>query len=247
MKKKYNGFYLMANYPDAATFKKGVLKGLEFFDFIEIGIPFSDPIADGAVITNAGQSVLDKGFIMKDFFRDLKELSKEIPSGKDIYLMTYSNHVYQNGVDKFCKISADAGVKGFILPDVPYIEKDQFEPIAREFNLDIIHFLTPESDDEAISSITSDSHGFVYFITVRGITGSEFKLDDITKEKIKQASQKSAVPVVLGFGIRTIDHADEALKLADGFIMGSKPVELIGKNSITEFSNFIDELKILNN
>jgi len=240
--KKYNGFYLMCSYPDRDTFINAAVKGLEYFDFLEIGVPFSDPIADGPVIAEAAHSVLSAGFTFNHLAENLKEIRSRVRGDKEIYLMTYSNIIFNRKGEELNSIIQEYGIKGFIIPDIPFSEKDFFAKLNPPVNASPVSFITPESSVESIKSIVSGDSPFIYFISKRGITGGEFRIDPETKDKLKQARELSSAPVVLGFGIKDSTSASEALKYADGFIIGTTLVNILKEKNFNEYSLFIDNL-----
>jgi len=242
MKKKYNGFYLMCSFPERETFIKAAVKGLEHFDFLEIGVPFSDPIADGPVIAEASHHVLSNGFTFNDLISCLKEIRNLAGNDKDIYLMTYSNIIFNRGADELNSLSRDYGIRGLIIPDIPFCEKDFFRKIDPPVKIPLVNFITPESSEESIKGISGNNSPFIYFISKRGITGGEFTLDEETRGKIKLAAELSSSPVVLGFGISDSSSAIEALKNSDGFIMGTVLAEILKNKGLDEYSKFIDQL-----
>ncbi len=242
MKKKYNGFYLMCSYPDRETFIKAAVKGLEHFDFLEIGVPFSDPIADGPVIAEASHHVLSNGFTFNDLISCLKEIRDLAGNNKDIYLMTYSNIIFNRGAEELNSLSRDYGISGLIIPDIPFCERNFFRELDPPVKIPLVNFITPESSDEAIKGISGNNSPFIYFISKRGITGGGFTLDEETRGKIKLAGELSSSPVVLGFGIRDSSSAVEALKNSDGFIMGTVLAELLKKKDIESYGEFVDKL-----
>ncbi len=240
--KKYNGLYLMGNYPDKDTFIKAAVKGLEHFDFLEVGIPFSDPNADGDVISNAAQVQLDKNCTFNDIADSIKTIRNNIPPEKDIYLMTYANLIYNMDMPVFNTFCIDNGVKGLILPDVPFCERNFFEPLGLDSRIKLINFMTPESTIESIEETAKESENFIYFVSMRGITGTDFNLDTETKEKIQFAKSKSKVPVVTGFGIKSKDSAAKAMEHSDGFIIGTALIEALNTGGYDRYAEFVDGL-----
>ncbi|HRX16489.1 MAG TPA: tryptophan synthase subunit alpha [Spirochaetota bacterium] len=237
----YNGIYLVGNYPDKDTFIKAALKGLELFDFLEVGIPFSDPVADGPVIVDAAFKALENGETMDSILDSVDVIREQMPSEKKIYFMNYANTAHAPGYSNFCKKCKDHSIAGMIVPDIPFLESVDLKKVATDSGLDYINFITPESTLEQIEEVVTGATGFVYAISMRGITGQDLAFDDATIQKIKHARLKSNVPVVIGFGIRDAAAAKSALNIADGFIMGTEPVMRLGKN-FDEFAKFIDEL-----
>jgi len=240
--KKYNGFYLMGNYPDKDTFIKAAVKGLEHFDFLEVGVPFSDPTADGDVISDAAQNLLDRNCTFNDIAGSITAIRKSIPAEKDIYLMTYANLIYNMDMPVFNSFCIDNGVKGLILPDIPFCERNFFETLGLDKRIKLVNFMTPESTLESIEETAEVSDNFIYFISMRGITGTDFNPDDETKEKIHFAKSRAKVPVVTGFGIKTKDAAAKAMKHSDGFIIGTALIEALNKGGYEGYAEFVDGL-----
>ncbi|MFW5769916.1 MAG: tryptophan synthase subunit alpha [Spirochaetota bacterium] len=240
--KTYNGIYLMGNYPDEDTFVQAAVRGLEFFDFLEIGLPFSDPVADGDVISDAANMALEKGVTPDRVFRNIEKIRALVPGHKHLYVMTYANHVYFRGIDTFMKTCASSGVNGIIIPDIPRRESARFSSVADAHGIWYVQFITPESSREQVIESSKTATGFLYSISVRGITGGEAGFSDEILDNIRTAREFSKVPVVLGFGIKTVDDAMKSLHSADGFIMGTKLVDLLHKEGLDSFSTFISEL-----
>ncbi|PKL17449.1 MAG: tryptophan synthase subunit alpha [Spirochaetae bacterium HGW-Spirochaetae-5] len=240
--KKYNGFYLMGNYPDKDTFIKTAVKGLEHFDFLEVGIPFSDPNADGDVISDAAQTLLDRNCTFSDISESIKTIRKSIPVEKDIYIMTYANIIYNMEIPAFNTFCKENGVKGLILPDVPFCEKEFFAPLGLDPQIKLINFMTPESTTESIDVAAEASENFIYFVSMRGITGTDFNLDKETMEKIDYAKSRSKVPVVTGFGIKSKDSAAKAMEHSDGFIIGTALIEALNTGGYEKYAEFVDGL-----
>jgi tryptophan synthase alpha chain len=240
--KKYNGIYLVGNYPDKETFIKGALKAFEFFDFLEVGIPFSDPLADGPVIVEAAGKALKNGETILTIMESIDTIRKSAPEGKKIYLMNYANTAHAPGFGPFCDLLKAHGVSGMIIPDIPFKESASIKVEAHRCGLEYVDFITPESRKDQIEKICAGSNGFIYAVSSRGITGQDVLLGDDIKNNISIAKEGSDNPVVMGFGIKNSALAKEALESADGFIMGTEAVRRIGL-SFEEFSGLIDELK----
>jgi tryptophan synthase alpha chain len=238
----YNGMYLMGNYPDEDTFVQAAVRGLEFFDFLEIGLPFSDPVADGDVISNAANTALENGVTPDGIFRNIEKIRSRVPAHKHLYVMTYANHVYYRGIDTFMDTCESSGVNGIVIPDVPRRESTRFSRIAAARGIWYVHFITPESSREQVIEAAGQSTGFLYTISVRGITGGSAGLSSDIFDKIRTAREFSRVPVVLGFGIKTVDDGVKSLNAADGFIMGTRLLDILHTTGLDSFSMFIDEL-----
>ncbi len=240
--KKYNGFYLMGNYPDKDTFIKSAVKGLEHFDFLEVGVPFSDPTADGDVIADAAQSLLDRNCTFNEIAESISSIRKQIPAEKDLYIMTYANLIYNMDMPVFNAFCIENGIKGLILPDVPFCERNFFRPMGLDSQINLINFITPESTVEAIEESAKESENFIYFISMRGITGTDYNPDDDTIKKVQLAKSRAKVPVVTGFGIKTKESAAKAMEQSDGFIIGTGLIEALNNGGYEGFSKFVDGL-----
>lgn len=238
----YNGVYLMGNYPDAERFKEAARMGLERFDFLEVGVPFSDPVADGPVIARAGEEVLGRDFRLDDLLDSVADIRSTAPAGKKIYLMSYANPVHSPGLARFAKMARRAGADGLIVPDVPFVESAPFRDALAGEGLEYIDFVTPENTPGQIDTTARAARGFLYFVSIRGITGSGFTLDAATRAKIRRARRSSSVPVVLGFGIRSAADARAAVELAGGFIVGTGAVAALGEGGPGGFGRYIDSL-----
>lgn len=212
-------------------------------DLIEIGIPFSDPIAEGPVIQEANLRSLSQGTTTDKVF----ELTKKVSAQSDIPLvyMTYLNVLFKYGYDRFLQNAKDAGVSGVIIPDMPYEEKEELQSVAKNYGIEVVSLIAPTSEDR-IKIIASEAEGFVYAVSSLGVTGtrSEIKtdLDSITKA-IKEATD---IPVAIGFGINTPEQAKKYSQIADGVIVGSAIVKIIakyGKNAPEKVYEYVKSMK----
>lgn len=212
-------------------------------DLIEIGIPFSDPIAEGPVIQEANLRSLSQGTTTDKVF----ELTKKVSAQVDIPLvyMTYLNVLFKYGYDRFLQNAKDSGISGVIIPDLPYEEKDELQCVAKKYGIEVVSLIAPTSEDR-IKMIASDAEGFVYTVSSLGVTGtrSEIKtdLESITRA-IKEATD---IPVAIGFGINTPEQAKKYSRLADGVIVGSAIVKLIaqyGENAPQRVYEYVKSMK----
>ncbi len=212
-------------------------------DLIEIGIPFSDPIAEGPVIQEANLRSLSQGTTTDKVF----ELTKRISAQTDIPLvyMTYLNVLFKYGYDKFLQKARDAGISGVIIPDLPYEEKEELQSVAVNYDMDVISLIAPTSEDR-IKMIASEAKGFVYTVSSLGVTGtrSEIKTDlESITAAIKEATD---IPVAIGFGINTPEQAKKYSHIADGIIVGSAIVKIIaeyGVNSPEKVYDYVKSMK----
>ena len=222
--------YIMAGYPnDNATIAtvRGLVKGGA--DIIELGFPFSDPLADGPVIQNASTVSLEKGTKIAKFFSLVKKIRKEtdIP----LVLMTYTNILYHKGYSKFISEAKKAGIDGFILPDMSIEESNEYLKAAKN-NADTIFLISPNTNKTRIQKITKASSGFLYLVAVFGTTGIKTGVKKYTLDAIKQVKKqtKGKIPIGVGFGISTPEDVKKYIKAgADAVIVGSAYLKLIEK------------------
>ena len=222
--------YIMAGFPnEKATIAtiRGLVKGGA--DIIELGFPFSDPLADGPVIQNASTISLEKGTKITKFFSLVKKIRKEtdIP----LVLMTYTNILYHKGYSKFISEAKKAGIDGFILPDMSVEESKEYLKAAKN-NADTIFLISPNTNKTRVQKITKASSGFLYLVAVFGTTGVKTGIKKYTLDAIKQVKKqtKGKIPIGVGFGISTPEDVKKYIKAgADAVIVGSAYLKLIEK------------------
>ena len=218
--------YFPLGYPDLPT-SIDVIEALakNGADLIEVGLSFSDPLADGPVIQHATQIALEKGITVKKSLSAVKELRNR---GVDIplILMGYYNPMLAYGLEKFVNDACDAGADGFIIPDLPAEESNEFKDVAGEMPL--IPMLAPTSSPERMERIARNAKGFIYLVSVIGITGERRSLAEGLGDLIAQMQEHTSVPVCVGFGIGTPEQAKAVGKMADGVIVGTACVRTIG-------------------
>jgi tryptophan synthase alpha chain len=217
-------------------------------DILELGIPFSDPIADGPTIQKADIRSLKNGMTVKkarEFIREIKQ-HKDIPIG----LLMYYNLIYQYGTEKFFNDFHQAGVNSVLVADLSIDDADEIVGPAKKAGLDTVFMVTPNTGQERIKLIASKTTGFIYAVSLLGVTGSRKKLSGSVKGLVGKIKKQTSVPVCVGFGISTPEHAVEVAKAgADGVIIGSKIVSLIENNlknkkkCLSEVAKFIDSVK----
>lgn len=251
---KIMSLFLTAGYPDLDSTVDLIL-GFEEngTDMVELGMPFSDPLADGPTIQHSSIQAIENGITMNGIFEMVREVRKqsEIP----IILMGYVNPVMRYGVDAFCKRAADAGVDGLIIPDLPVEESGLLEKNAVENELPIIYLVAPNTSDERMRLIDEKSEGFVYCVSVTGVTGArdgEEVSNSVSRfiERVKQNITKN--PTMVGFGIKSHEDAEKIARDMDGFIVGSALIETIRSNYpdegwMDEVFAFVRGLKYGNN
>jgi len=200
-------------------------------DLIEVGLSFSDPLADGPVIQQATQVALEQGITIKKSLEAVKELRKRdvtIP----LILMGYYNPMLAYGLEKFVLDAKEAGADGFIIPDLPIEESDEFENVlvgpTRESPLPLIRMIAPTSSSDRMEKIARNAKGFIYLVSVTGITGERKSIAEGLSDLISSVREHSSVPVCVGFGIGTPEQAKEVGQMADGVIVGTACVRTIG-------------------
>jgi tryptophan synthase alpha chain len=235
--------YITTGFPDMDTTLRAVpLLEKNGCDIIELGIPFSDPLADGPTIQRASFGALQNGVTLDSCFEVVRTLKKKtkIP----LVFMTYYNPVYKYGTERFCRECSSSGVTGLIIPDLPPDEDLELEKTAAAEKLDIIFLLAPTSTDKRISLVAKKARGFIYLVSITGVTGARKALpSDLTAfvNKVRKATTK---PLCVGFGISTPQQASRISKIADGIIMGSKLIELIEEDrTLQKLSEFVGNVR----
>lgn len=196
-------------------------------DLIELGIPFSDPTAEGPVIQGANLRALSGGVTTDQIFDLVRNLRKDVTI--PLVFMTYANVVFSYGTEKFLANCAQVGVDGLILPDVPFEEKEDFAPVCKEYGVDLISLVAPTSEGR-VAAIAREAQGFVYIVSSLGVTGvrSEIKTDIPALVSLVKAN--THIPCAVGFGISTPEQAANMAQHADGAIVGSAIVKIIGRH-----------------
>jgi len=195
-------------------------------DIVELGVPFSDPLADGPIIQRAAERSLRQGTSLRSVISFVREVrgATQIP----IVLMTYFNPVFRYGPSDFIRDARGAGVDGVVIPDLPPEEATDFVRSARRLRLDTIFLLAPTSTEERIRKVVHYSSGFIYYVSITGITGAELLLDGSMERSIAQIRQRTTMPIAVGFGVSTPDEAAHVARLSDGVIVGSAIVKRLG-------------------
>jgi len=216
--------------PDAQTSSSVINKMAESgADFIEIGMPFTDPMADGPAIQASSLRALDSGMTIKGVIalvRDFRAQDQETP----IILMGYFNPIYQYGCDAFVKDAKHAGADGLIIVDLPPEEDQELREPAQAVGLDFIKLITPTTKGERLDNVLQNASGFLYYVSIAGVTGSKSANVDAVGTHIVDIKKKTDLPVVVGFGIKTPEQASEMAKIADGVVVGSAIVDNIAAN-----------------
>jgi tryptophan synthase alpha chain len=221
--------YVTVGYPTIeATLKVVPLLADSGADIIELGIPFSDPLADGVTIQKSSFQALQNGVTPKLCLEIAGNLSRKV--NIPLVFMTYYNPVLKYGLEAFCAASASAGISGLIIPDLPPDEGSELEAVSREKGLDLIYLLAPTSPGERIRLAAERSRGFIYLVSVTGVTGARDRLPTDLKAFVARVRKAASQPLCVGFGISTPEQAGQIAAIADGVIVGSRIIQLMEKN-----------------
>lgn len=196
-------------------------------DLIELGIPFSDPTAEGPVIQGANLRALNGGVTTDKIFDLVRELRRDVEV--PMVFMTYANVVFSYGSERFISTCREIGIDGLILPDVPYEEKEEFLPICRRYGVDLISLIAPTSEDR-IAMIAREAEGFLYIVSSLGVTGVRSEIKTDLGAIVETVRQNTDIPCAIGFGISTPEQAAKMAGISDGAIVGSAIVRLIGEH-----------------
>jgi tryptophan synthase alpha chain len=229
--------YLLANYPSTARFLDVLDVTTKYADAIEIGIPFSDPVADGPTIQEAAASVLSRGFQVESIFKTLQRKPNLVP----VALMSYANPIVAFGRSEFLKACRQSGVDFLIVPDVPMEESGDWKAEANENGISWISFISLLTRSERLRKIALSAEGFIYLLSVTGITGASIQSIEMIKEKAREIKKHTHIPLALGFGIRSVRDASPFLDFVDAFIVGSKIIELVSTTSLKGLETFYRE------
>lgn len=235
--------YVMAGDPDFDTSVE-IVKGLPKagVDIIELGLPFTDPMADGSTIQLAGQRALDGGMTLNktlDVARALRETDQTTP----IVLMGYYNPIYSHGVDKFLVDAKEAGIDGLIIVDLPPEEDSELCIPAQAAGINFIRLATPTTDDKRLPKVLQNTSGFVYYVSVTGITGAAAAVAGEVGPEVARIKAKTDLPIIVGFGIRTPEASRDIAAIADGAVVGSAIVGKIGDGeSVADVLAFVKTL-----
>ena len=241
--KAFIGF-ITAGDPDVDSSGKFILEMARAgADLIEIGIPFSDPIAEGIVIQRASTRALNSGVTVSKIFDMVESVRKktDIP----LVFLTYLNPVFNYGYEEFFKKCADVGIDGIIIPDLPYEEKTEVEEISKKYGIDLISLIAPTSHDR-IQLIAKESTGFIYVVSSMGVTGVRSEITTDLDSIVGLIRKVTDTPTAIGFGINTTEQAEKFAGIADGVIVGSAIVKLIekyGKDAAPYVYDYVKSMK----
>ncbi|MEO8560356.1 MAG: tryptophan synthase subunit alpha [Rhodospirillales bacterium] len=224
--------FTTAGDPDLETSYQ-IFKGLPVAgaDLIELGMPFTDPMADGPAIQASGQRALKTGITMDATFGLVRRFRDETGDDKTpILLMGYYNLIYARGAEAFCKAAAAAGVDGLIVVDLPPEEADELKPYASAVDIDTVLLTAPTTDAKRLPAILEYASGFLYYVSILGVTGTRSATEDAVRDAVKRLKQQTPLPVAVGFGIRTPDQAAAVARVADAAVVGSAIVDKVRAN-----------------
>lgn len=212
-------------------------------DLIELGIPFSDPTAEGPVIQGANIRALSGGITTDKIFEFVKELRRDVTI--PMVFMTYANVVFSYGAERFISTCKDIGIDGLILPDLPYEEKEEFLSICHKYGVNLVSLIAPTSENR-IAMIAKEAEGFLYIVSSLGVTGTRSEIKTDLASIVKVVRQNTSIPCAIGFGISTPQQAKKMADISDGAIVGSAIIKLIekyGKDSPKYVGEYVKSIK----
>ncbi|MCG9970818.1 tryptophan synthase subunit alpha [Christiangramia crocea] len=243
---KLLSIYFTAGFPNIDDTEK-IIVDLEKsgVDFIEIGLPFSDPLADGPTIQESSTKALKNGMTTKKLFEQLDGIREkvEIP----LIIMGYFNPILQYGVEDFCKKCQSVGIDGLIIPDLPVdVYHEKYQKLFEKYGLINVFLITPQTSDERIKFIDSVSDGFIYMVSSASVTGSTTGFGEETRKYFKRINDLQLKnPQIVGFGIKDSETFDQATEYAKGAIIGSAFIKYVDKNGVSDISSFVQNVKAL--
>ena len=212
-------------------------------DLIELGIPFSDPTAEGPVIQNANLRALSGGVTTDRIFDLVKDLRKDVKV--PMVFMTYANVVFSYDAERFISTLSEIGIDGLILPDLPFEEKEEFLPVCEKYGVDLISLIAPTSENR-IAMIAKEAKGFIYIVSSLGVTGTRTEIKTDLASIVKIVRENTSVPCAIGFGISNPEQAAKMAELSDGIIVGSAIVKIVekeGKKAAPKVGGFVKSMK----
>lgn len=212
-------------------------------DLIELGIPFSDPTAEGPVIQGANLRALNGGITTDKIFAFVKELRRDVKI--PMVFMTYANVVFSYGAEKFISTCRDIEIDGLILPDLPFEEKDEFQPLCKKYGVDLVSLIAPTSENR-IAMIAKEAEGFLYIVSSLGVTGTRSEIKTDLASIVNVVRQNTDIPCAIGFGISTPEQAKKMADISDGAIVGSAIVKLLekhGKDAPRYIGEYVKSMK----
>ncbi len=224
----------------AAAVRAAVANGA---DLIELGIPFSDPTAEGPVIQRANLRALNGGITTDKIFAFVKELRRDVKV--PMVFMTYANVVFSYGAEQFIATCKDIEIDGLILPDLPFEEKEEFQPICKRYGVDLVPLISPTSENR-IAMIAKEAEGFLYIVSSLGVTGTRSEIKTDLTSIVNVVRQNTDIPCAIGFGISTPEQAKKMADISDGAIVGSAIIKLLekyGKDAPEYVGEYVKSMK----
>lgn len=236
--------FITCGYPDLETTGKIVRAAQENgADLIELGIPFSDPTAEGPVIQGANVKALAGGVTTDKIFDFVRELRRDVTV--PMVFMTYANVVFSYGARRFIRTCKEIGMDGLILPDLPFEEKNEFDPICKEYDVDLVSLIAPTSDNR-IAMIAKEASGFIYIVSSLGVTGVRSEITTDIGAMVRLVKENTEVPCAVGFGISRPEQAKKMAGLSDGAIVGSAIIRIIdeyGRDAAGPVGEYVKSMK----
>jgi tryptophan synthase alpha chain len=235
--------YITLGYPTLETsYEAAITLAGNGCDIIELGIPFSDPLADGTTIQQASYQALKQGITVPACLDTARRLSQQITT--PLVFMGYFNPILSFGIESFSQAAAKAGVSGLIIPDLPPEEGTELELTTQRLKLDLIYLLAPTSTEERISLVSARSRGFIYLVSLTGVTGARQTLPPELDNFVRRVRAKATQPLCVGFGISNPEQAERVAQIADGVIVGSRLIQLIDEDTkLTSLKSFVQSLR----
>ncbi len=230
--------------PDLETTGKAVRAAVENgADLIELGIPFSDPTAEGPVIQEANLRALQAGTTTDKIFDFVRELRRDVTV--PMVFMTYANVIFSYGAEKFISTCEQIGIDGLILPDLPFEEKEEFLPLCRQYHVDLVSLIAPTSENR-VAMIAREAEGFIYLVSSLGVTGTRSEITTDLQPIIRVIRENAKVPVAIGFGISKPEQAKAMAAISDGAIVGSAIEKILaqyGKDAPEQIGAYVSSMK----
>jgi len=243
--KKLLSIYFTAGYPSLNDTVK-IMQDLEKsgIDLIEIGLPFSDPLADGPTIQESSTAALKNGMTTEILFNQLKDIRKSVSI--PLIIMGYFNPMLQYGVEAFCKKCHEIGIDGLILPDLPLdVYQEKYEAIFKKYNLVNVFLITPQTSNERIEQIDAASDGFIYMVSSASVTGSQSGFGNTQEDYFQRiANMNLKNPQIVGFGINNAETFNQATKTAKGAIIGSAFIKYVTQNGVNTINEFVKRIRL---
>jgi tryptophan synthase alpha chain len=231
--------YLTAGYPTPAASAAALRSAAEVADIIEVGVPFSDPLADGPTIQRSTFEALRQGMTLAGTL----DLIAKAELARPVVVFSYLNPILQFGIDRFLRVAEELSIAGLILTDLPAGSDPEVESAVQRSAVDLIRLVAPTTRAERLALALHGAQGFVYLVARLGVTGARSSLDFELQDSIARVRKATSLPVAVGFGISTPEQAHEAGRMADGVVVGSALVEILGRDGVGAARSFLDALR----